>query len=288
MARIDNAVLDKAPGNVEETHKMIDATYGGQDGYMQNLGKDGKFSEWINNTAYVKRNVIPFVLQVPKFFKYMDDAKKLEGLLISVLETRCEKIDGLTSTVTLETDEHIIGAAGEMQEEAVRSQRARSTLTTSLRELEGLPINALLDLWITYGIMDPDTQRPKVTSLSSYDKDKTDVYTPDQYTMSMLFIEPDFSHRNVVKAYALTNMMPKSAGEITAGRDLSAAGEMSLYDIEWTSITVSNLQTRIYAQTLLDELTILKTDPNTVPLFLDDRDTAVKTATRTFNTPIKE
>jgi hypothetical protein len=269
--RLEAAVLDNDYlGNKEN---MLDIKYGSQTGYVPRLGGGvGKntYSEWINNTAYVKRNIIPFVLQTPKFFELMGGKKKrLQETYIALFETQAETIDGLQSTVAIETDEHIVGAAGEMQEEIIKATRTRSTVSYTFREKAGKPINRFLDFIIRYGQMDPDTQRPLVTKLSTYNGTNNGLYTPDMYSGTILFVEPDFAHKKVQEAWLCTNMFPKSAGEITGKRDLSAAGEMAVYTIEMASITVSNISTRVLGQKLLDKLDILNVDPDQLPLFVD-------------------
>ncbi len=268
--RLEKAVLDKNFAGGDES--LLDLRYGSQQGYIPHLGlKDGgkSYREWINNTAYVKRNIIPFVLQVPKFFDLLPNKKDLKETFISLIETHAETIDGLQSTVTIETDEHIVGAAGEMQEEVVKAVRARSTLSFTFREKAGKPINRFLDFIIRYGQMDPDTQRPLVTKLETYKNGNFGIYTSEQYSSTILFIEPDFAHKKVVEAWLCTNVFPKSAGEITGKRDLSAAGEMVVYSIEMASITMTNAAVRILAQDRLDNLSVLNTDPDELPLFVD-------------------
>lgn len=290
--RLTNAVTNKTFNDGTEERAMLDVRYGGQQGYMNNLGltdSSGTYREWINNSAYVQRNVIPFVLQTPRFFQYMPEQDRLNETLISILESHVETYDGLQRGITLETDEHAVGAAGEFQEEAVRATRARTTLSMTLREKQGKPFNRFLNMWITYGILDPDTQRPLATALDTYNGDVNDIWTPDQYTTTILFVEPDFAHRNVVEAWLCTNVFPKSDGEVTGRRDLQAAGEMKVYSIELSSITVSNAEVRAFGQDMLNKLSVLKTDPNTVPVFLDtDRpESSVATNEFNFNRPIE-
>ncbi len=285
--RIKNAVR---PGFLEEDAVQLDTRYGGQMGFIPRLGTtipgDTKtYGEWISNAAYVKRNLIPVVIQVPKFFKLFDDAaltKDLQETYVDLMELEAETIDGLQSTLTVETADHPVGAAGEQQQETVKTTRARSNVVYAWREKLGKPINRFLDLLIRYGDMDPDTGAPLVVASSSK-FGKGDIYTPDYKAGTIMFIEPDLAMKNVVEAFLVTNFFPLTAGEVTAKRDLASAGEMVLYSVEFASLTTSTAAIRARAQKLLDGMSILKTNPDNVPSFVDGKDASIEDYDGGFN-----
>jgi len=133
MARIAETILNKE--DIYAGHSpALDLRYGGQNGYFAkigNVGADGKnYEEWISNQAYIQRNIIPIVLRTPKFFNYMPDPAKWVETYKALIELHPLTITGLTSGLTVETDEHAIGGAGEMQEEITKVLREYQTLFT--------------------------------------------------------------------------------------------------------------------------------------------------------------
>lgn len=277
-------------GIIDTNEVQLDTRFGGQQGFLPSLGRkvpgDSKtYAEWINNAAYVSRNLIAVVIQTPGFFKLFDDAsitKDLQETYVDLMELEAETIEGLQATLTVEVGEHLVGSGGEMQQETVKSSRARSNVTYTWREKLGKPINRFLDILIRYGDMDPDTGAPLITSVSSKFK-KGNIYTPNYKAGTVMFFEPDLAMKNVVEAFLVTNFFPLTAGEITAKRDLSAAGEMKVYSVEFATLTTSNAATKAYAQKLLDGMTILKTNPDEVPVFVSGKDAGIENYSGGYN-----
>jgi hypothetical protein len=222
------------------------------------------FAEWINNQAYVRRNVIPLLLTYPKFFDLMPNPAELKAMLKELLELHPLSITGLQAGLTVETEEHAIGGAGEMQEEVTDVKRARSTVNFTFKEKAGKAIGFFLDMYIRYGIMDPDMKRPLVSNLlpnGSVDG-IGGMYTPEYYTFSMLFIEPDITHTTVYDAWLISNMYPKSNGDRVGSRDIRAAGESPELSIDMAGFSMCNENVRIMAKAMLANLTTLKHIPD--------------------------
>ena len=269
MARIKEAVLSK--NNVYAgTSPALNLLYGGQNGILPKIGQvgpDGKsYDEWISNHAYIKKNVIPVVLKYPKFFDLMPDTQKWIDTYVTLLELHPLTIDGLTSGLSVTFDEHPVGGSGEQQEELTNVERARSNPSFTFKEKAGKSIQKFLNMYIRYGMMDPDVKKPLVTSLSGFDISKVGgMYTPDYYTGTVLFIEPDTTHKVVVDAWLCSNMAPKTDGDRTGKRDIRSAGEVPEYTIDFTAITLNNDSVIGFAQTILDKLTKLSQFPDLVP-----------------------
>lgn len=244
----------------------INLDYGAQQGYMPRIGmvgSDGKsYGEWISNHAYIRRNVIPVMLQSPRFFDFMYDSDQFVSTLKALMEVHPLTIEGLQSGLTVETDEHPIGAAGEQQEEVTNVTRARSQITYTFKERAGRSINKFLNIYIRYGMMDPDTKIPNVAKYISDIEDVGNMYTPDFYTCTMLYIEPDILHKVVTNAWLCTNMFPKSDGEVIGKRDIRSAAETPEYSIEFASITMNNEGVLKLADSILRELTVLNNIPD--------------------------
>lgn len=270
LERVKNALA--VGGSNTNNEKMLNLEFGGQEGWSPRVGyidDDGKnYSEWISNHKYVSKNVIAIVLQTPRFFDYMPDPQKWVSTFKSLMELHSKSIEGLQSGLTAEFSEHAVGGAGEMQEEITNVTRARTTITHTFEEKAGKPINRFLHDWITYGMMDPDTKHALIGTLSEFDT--KELYTPDYYTASILYLEPDITGRNVVEAWLCTNMAPKSDGEVIGKRDLVTGGEVREMAIEWTSLTMHNQAVRQLAQKMLDSMTTIKTNPNDLPMFVSE------------------
>ena len=258
MARISEAVIEK--DKVFATHSpALNLTYGGQHGYISRPGfrkGNERFDEWISNHAYVKVPVIPILLDYPKFFDLLKgEADIWKKNLKSLVELHALSIEGLSTGLTVDFDEHAFGKAGEMQEEVLNVTRNRSTLTFNFKEKGGKSIQKFLDFYIRYGMKDPDTKRALIANqLTDADVQEIGIYTPDYYTMTMLFIEPDILNKNVMDAWLCTNMMPKSNGERTGHRSENGAGALLDLSIEFTCITMNNEAVLDFADGILKSL----------------------------------
>lgn len=279
MSRITNAILDQKAYGRGSNQPMLDPTYGGQMGYAPNL------VEWVSNQAYVRRNLIPVLLEAPRFFQNMPDPQKWVDTLKSLIELHCRTVEGLNATLTVEVDSHPVGGAGEIQEEVIDTKRERSAPVFTFVEKYGMPIQTFLYNWITYGIMDPDTKFALANTLDGNNR-PTDMLA-DQYSCSVLFMEPDPSHRKVVKSWICTNMFPKGTGEITGKRDLTTAGEISTLSIEFTAITQFNLGTNLFAQSILDQINMTHANPYLRPAIIDKIAADVAASSQGYKTGVE-
>jgi len=266
-------------------HKELNLKYGSQQGYMPVLGArmpDGKtYGEWINNAAYLSRNLIPYVLEVPKFFEFFDNPQDWTETFISIFEVHPEVIDGLDATLTVEKDQHNIGGGGQVQHEITNVKRPEAAVKYTLREKDGKPINRFLDMYIRYGIMDPDVKKPLVTLLPKFKRGI--LYTPDYYTFSTLFVEPDITQTRVVEAYLVINQSPNTAGTVTSKRDLSTGAEMVTYDIETGGILVYTQAVRELGQLMLDRTSALSINPDKVVAPVDQTNLQAAVQDSKFN-----
>jgi hypothetical protein len=193
--------------------------------------------------------------------------------LKSLMELHCRSIEGMNGALTVETDAHPVGGAGEMQDEVTNVTRARTEPSFTFVEKTGNPIQTFIYNWITYGLMDPDTKYAMVGTLSG--ERPTDML-PDWYSASCLFFEPDPTHRRVVKSWVTTNMFPKETGEIIGKRDITSASEVLNLTIPFTGISQFNLGTNKFAQTILDKINQVNANPNLRTSFIDKLDTNIR------------
>lgn len=238
----------------------IAALQAGQNGFRTD------FEGYVNNSSYVKRNMIAVLVEAPRGFQDLPKSDQWVATLKSLIELHPNSIEGMTSTLTAEFAETTVGGAGEIQEDVSNVTRERSTPTFAWTEKYGKPINAFLTGWITNLMMDPITKVPNIMTRKG---DKPTDILPDYTSATVLFIEPDPTHTRVVHAWLSTNMMPKTAGEVTGTRDLTTAGETVEYSVEFTSLTQEGLGVQLFAQRYMDEMNMNAVNPNLKPAFVD-------------------
>ena len=259
MARLTEAILGQKAFGGHANQPMLDLTYGGQHGWAPNL------TEWVSNQAYVRRNLVCVLLEAPRFFTLMPDPAKWVSTLKSLLELHCRSIEGFNAALTVDTDEHPVGGAGEMQQEVINVTRARTEPSFTFVEKYGRPIQTFIQHWIQYALMDPETKYALVGTLEK----KPEDLLADWFSCSALFFEPDPTHRKVVQAWVTTNMFPKETGEIVGKRDLTSASEILNLTIPFTGISQYGLGVNLFAQKILDGININNANPYTRKSFIE-------------------
>lgn len=256
MARISEAIITSAYASSSKG-SVLDLRHGGQHGWAPNL------TEWISNQAYVSKPVVGIVLEWPKMFTAFDNPKMWTDSFRAMMEIHSRSIDGLNQTLTVDTDEHQIGGAGEVQEEVINVTRARSNPKHTIVEKYGRPVQRLLDIWIRYGLMDPETKFALLNKRITNEGSKATDLLADWYTATMLYFQPDPLHRYIDKAWIITNMFPKGTGDITSKRDLTSGQELITLDVEFTGIQQVGSGVDAFAQQILDAMVDKTIDPYT-------------------------
>lgn len=242
-------------------HPMLDPTFGGQLGFAPDL------RYWVNNANYVQRNLIPILVEAPRFFQYLQNPDKWRDALRAMVELHPRTIEGLNSTLTVEVDSTPVGGAGEIQQEFVNVTRARSEPVFTWDEKYGRPFGTMLENWITQGMMDPAT---KVANIGTLAGQRPNDMLPDQYAMTMLFIEPDPMHRHVLKAWLITNMFPQGTGDITGRRDITSPLPLQQINVTFSALTQVGAGVNAVAQSVLDGINITNANPNLRAAFIQE------------------
>ena len=271
MSRLTDAIISGAYTR-DIDRPMLDLARGGQHGWSPNL------TEWVSNQAYVSRPLVCILLEAPKMFTVMPDSQKWNASLKALFELHARTIDGMNGGLKVDTDSHPVGGAGEIQEEITNVTREVSQPKFTFVEKYGRPIQTLLDYWIRYGMMDPETKFALAGTLGN---DNVNDLLADWYSATCLFFVPDPLHKKVDKAWITTNMFPKSYGEITAKRDLSSGQEILTLDIEFSGISQYNLGVTQFAQNILDKINTVNADPSMKPAFVNKVSADVEAATTT-------
>lgn len=257
MPRLADAMM--TGGYTRDIDRPItDLNYGGQWGWANNL------LEWHNNKAHVSTPMHCILLEAPRMFKVMPDSAKWISSLKAMFELHAYSIEGLNAELKVDTDTHDIGGGGEKQHEVINVTRETSTPKFTFIEKYGRPIQTLLDYWIRYGLMDPDTKFALLGTMNA--SDVKDMLA-DWYSATCLFIVPDPLHRTVDKAWLTTNMFPTSTGQIVGKRDLKTGQEILTLDIEFPGLSQYGLGVSRFAQTILDKVRTTNADPFMRPAF---------------------
>lgn len=289
MSIITDAILKKAHGSVGAP--SLNLAHGGQNGHMPALGmiqNEKLYQEFISNQPYVKHNIIPLVLEFPKFLNYMDgDGDYWKNAYKAIIERHASKIDGLSSGLTVNYDEHKVGTSL-THKEIVNVVQAESAITYTIKDKANKSIVKFLDMFIRYGYMDPMSQKPLIATLldgnPALETAINGIYTSDWFTGTIIFIEPDSLNRSAVDAWLTFNATFDGTGDRTGGMDKSADLEAPEISIGISGMTLNNDNVIELGDKLLKSLTVLSKDPGKdMPLPVDDISAEVKATTSGYN-----
>lgn len=262
MGRLSDSILGSNVAMARGvTGVMLNPLRGGQMGYAPN------YTEWVNNQQYIRKNLIPILLEAPTGFQYLPNPEMWIGTLRAIIELHAQRITGLSATLEVETASTPFGGSGQQQEDPTNVTESQSQVTIELNEKYGMPFARFFDGWIRHLVMDPYSKYATINTLTT--GPRVPDMLADRYSMTCLFIEPDPSHTTVVKAWLGTGMFPKSGVEITGSRDLTAAGEQMNYSISFTGIYQYGLGVNQFAQKILDNISITDASPYTMAAFID-------------------
>lgn len=263
MARLSNYTGGDSAVDVKQPHAggyqlttntpAWKLTKGGQQAWAPNI------EEWLSNQAYVSRPVVCKVLQTPRIFEFLTGGQAYATGLRSVMETHSTTITGLDQTLSADFEGHGVGGSGAIQEEVTDVTRAQATPSHTFVDKYGRPIQRLHDIWMRFGMMDPDTKHPLAALIRNDDR-LTDM-GPDMYTMTCLYFEPDPLWQYVDKAWLCVNMMPRTGGEVTAQRDLRSAQQLSNLSYEYTSLSYVGFGVNRLADKVMKNMAMGNADP---------------------------
>lgn len=237
----------------------LDIRIGGQHGRLPAIGgRDlfGTFEEWQSNKAYVKRNIFLKLVEYPKAFDYFENTSLLIGTLQSLIERHFITVDGYNSKLTVNFAEHAVGNSQEVQAEVVNVVREASSISATVQELEGRPIQRFIEFVIKYLYMDPDLKYPRITSFLPDEFSKSKLYLPEMNTFTVMAIEPDILMRKPINAWLSVNMMFRDGGDAIGRKNQANEGDLVEHSLSFTSITLNNEIILGMAAEMLDKMAI--------------------------------
>lgn len=257
MSRLSDAILQGGYSRGLMS-PMLDATYGGQNGYAPNL------TEWVSQTHYVRKNLHCFLLEAPRGFDYLPEPQYWIRALKNMVEVHAKTIEGLNAGLSATFGETAVSGGGEIFEDTTNVTRERSNVTFGFTDLYGRPMQTFLQNWILYLMGDPDNKVPLINTLTT---SRPYTMLADISSATMLFVEPDATHTKVAKAWLGTNMRPRDNGKVEGKRDLTSPGDLSELSVGFTGVYQSGIGVDTFAQAILNSLNMNNANPNLRPAF---------------------
>lgn len=278
MARVTEALMGSVAFNSGRDLALLAPEYGGQFGWATNP------AEWVSAQSYVPRNLIPIVLESPRFFNFMPDSSRWVAAWKLFVEKHARTIEGLKAGLTVDVGEHAFGGAGEQFQEFLDVKRERSTLTFGMVDKYGNVLQRFLEFWITYGMMHPETKTP--LSITVDNAEPTDNLA-DWYSGSIAFIEPSMDGKKCLRCWISTNVWPQGTGPIEGKMDKTSALSIKELSLEFSALTFINEGTRTFGQELLDAITMTYANPQLRASFITSIAADVKAVTNGFKESVE-
>ena len=242
---------------------------GGQFGFLPMIGgidNEKNISEYMYNQSYLRKDLIAIVLDTPKVFDYLPNPDNWRKAIKAFFEVHAKTIDGIDSSLTVDTSEKETGLSGGKFKEPINVTRADSNVSIGVVEKYGIPFEILLDTWIRYGMIDPESQAPLATTLPGMEN--VDVYSPEFWTCTVLFIEPDVLLRKAVHGWFIGNLFPTSNPDIVGKKDKTAGRELKDMTIEMGGMAIPSTNKRVMdlANSVLDSLKLYTRTPDDILL----------------------
>lgn len=233
---------------------QVDLSTGMLHGYKPDYG------QYVSNTGYAPRNVIPLLMEAPRGFEYLPDTARAVAVLKNIMETQAKTITGLRSGYNVDSTQRQVSGAGHQQWDPSNVTEEISEIQYTWDERYG---KAFQHFWMHYIrnlISDPTTKQPGVMNLVSGTDEPTD-HLADFYSFTMLFIEPDPLGRYAIDAWLVSNMYPKQSGTHEVGFDRAADFAVPELQVGFTGIPVRSVGVQQLAQEILESINYLNAGP---------------------------
>jgi hypothetical protein len=212
-----------------------------------------------SNTPLVQRNLVPFLIEPPRFFEFLPNRDLAVRCLKAFIEKHTRTINGLNQQISVDTADNAYGGSGEVIKVATNVTRAQSNPTFGGWELQGRAVTRYIKWWIQYGIGDENTKIPLVVSDGNV---AAADYDASFYGATILFVEPDASFTEPVSAWLGTNMFPLATPPWEGRKDAGQLGQNLEFDIEFSMVSDVSVGTMIFAREMMRSLNLRGMNPN--------------------------
>lgn len=243
------------------TPNISNLELGGFFGWSPDIGNH------LSEQAYVRKPAEIRVLESPRFFNLMPNPERWHASFRNLIERKVQRLEGWNKGLTVETDQHNAGGSGEFMHEPIDTKRAQTVPQLTFVEKYGRPIQRMLDMWIRYGIMDPDTKYALLTTFG--DRAPQDLMA-DWYSATVLVYEPNPARRGVDKAWVTTNFWPLNNGDVSAVRDTTQSQEMLRLTVPFTGVSVSGRGIDQFATEIMNYSLSTNADPYHTRSFISE------------------
>lgn len=207
-----------------EKSTAINPKIGGQFGWAPN-----NFA-YLYEQPYIQQQGIFITLSTPSMFSKIKGAYEFHGILKSMMENRTQSFDGVTIQTTANfVDMEFTG--GRVLSFGNDATRDLGTPTHRVIEIEGEPYDKLTNVWINYGICDPDLKVRRMVLLENPGDGLI-----DEVTMSGIYFEPNRNYTDVAHACLALAMAPTNTVQREIKRDKSSAFGLREMDIQFKAL----------------------------------------------------
>lgn len=217
------------------------------------------------NSPYVQRNVIPILLQAPRFFQFMDNSQMWVRSLKAIVERHTRNVTGLNRSKNVDYAEAPVGGSGERIQVPINVTREVSSPVHTMNELQGRAVARFFDDWISWGIQDENTGHPLVISNGNV---RNVDYDATFSGMTVLYFEPDATFTEVVAAWLCTNMMPTNIpweGQM----DASQGGQYNDISMTFTAMTDISVGTMNLARNIMQSMNLGGMNPQETAILIN-------------------
>lgn len=263
MSRVLDAIKRDGFGGVggSSVKNVMNLATGGMNGLLPKIGvvdTDGKLKDaWISNHPYIREDIIPVPLSTPKAFDYLPGKELWKSTWISLLTEHMHVISGFNSEVEVSTEEERINKSEEMQETPTGTRVARTVITGEVKEKANKTISKFLTLMINHIIGEMWSNKPIVSQYLNIN-DIGGGYTPEYWSSTILWIEPDILKQTVQDAWYTVQFYPKNTGQRTGSKKKESAGEGVTLSINFAGITFSTQKVFDLAEKILPTINGIK------------------------------
>lgn len=279
MSRLAGTVINKTGYTAGSQMPIVDLALGGTFGHAID------WKSYNSDTPHVLQPMTVRVIEAPRGFEDLDEPEKWREALVACFERHARQWSGLNSTLTLDTAETEYGNAGEMIEAPKKMKRNRSQPQAQYIDKYGRPISLLHIGWGLNLLQDPETNVPNVVTREGVEARD---FLLDYIGATVLFFTTDKSMRYIDMAWLVTGMFPKEFPPEEGKRDSVAGGDMLEFSISYTGITQTGNGVKMFAQKILNNMSLTFTNPMNRAAFVSEINADVLATDQTFQDQLEK
>lgn len=247
----------------EQETRFLSLTEGGQQGELPVP------HQWVSAAAYARQKVRCVLVQAPGAMQYMPNANECIASLKCLVELLPQTIEGLNAGQTWGYAQNPVGNSGGQMDTPISAVIERTVPAFTWYERYG---KAIHNFWKAYGnllIMDPHLSYPGISAVQAFIDASSPEMLPNMRSFTCLFFEPDETMTRITDAWLVCNMMPQTAGENIAKREMAGASEVPSISITFTGLEMQGQAVIDLAATYLKSLKVADARPFDLKPFYD-------------------